>query len=495
MAEQEATKKHAARFAAWMLAVIMAVAAVIAAPQEIYAAGQQAKAVTSMKTAVKTAKKKITLTKTKATLYAGEYTTIKVKKVTGLASEKVTYQSGNKKIAVVSKSGVVTAKKKGTVTIKVISAVDKKVKATFKLTVKAKAKKSSITLANTKAKLAVGGSTKIKVKELNGTSSKDVTYTSSNKKVATVSKKGTVKAKGKGSATITVTSAVNKKVKAKFKVTVTQPATDIAVPEEIVLQLTEGMKLSNITVYPTDANNKNYTIKSDNTSIAHITKDDDGYGVLAVGVGKTTLTVQTADKKITKKIKVTVKQKVVKAEGVAFKDIYGGSYIGFRLPKGQSYKIQAYVWPENATCKKMFWSSSDTSVATVDQNGVVTHVSPGNCVITVSTCDGTGTTQKYGTQKIHLWAEEDPVMKWKDAVRYMQKHEEKEKLWFYMTKEDYKTLYDYVKKYGTEENIKDMKIEDWFHDTRRSCGFESMLIYREEGKLLIKGFEIPEDFK
>ena len=60
------------------------------------------------------------------------------------------------------------------------------------------------------------------------------------------------------------------------------------------------------------------------------------------------------------------------------------------LNKGQTETLTATVLPENATVKKLNWSSSDESIATVDENGVVTGVSEGTATITVTTTDGTG---------------------------------------------------------------------------------------------------------
>lgn len=174
---------------------------------------------------VDAAKKSITLNQTKATLYAGEYTTVSVKKVTGLKSKKVSYSTSNKNVATVNKNGVVTAKKKGSVTITVTSKENKKVKAKFKLTIKKKPSKSSITLKKTSDTIKVGESTTIKVKSTKGLSSKKVKYSTSNKSIATVSSNGKVTGKKAGNATITVTSAVNKKVVAKFKVTVKEDET------------------------------------------------------------------------------------------------------------------------------------------------------------------------------------------------------------------------------------------------------------------------------
>ena len=55
---------------------------------------------------------------------------------------------------------------------------------------------------------------------------------------------------------------------------------------------------------------------------------------------------------------------------------------------GATETLIATVSPANATNKSVTWSSSNTSVATVSSNGLVTAVSPGTTTITVRTEDG-----------------------------------------------------------------------------------------------------------
>lgn len=82
-------------------------------------------------------------------------------------------------------------------------------------------KVTEIKLNYAKATTAVGCSLKLKVASVkNEKASKAVVWKSSNKKVATVSKKGVVKAKKTGTVTITATSKENKRVKAKCKIKV-----------------------------------------------------------------------------------------------------------------------------------------------------------------------------------------------------------------------------------------------------------------------------------
>jgi len=52
------------------------------------------------------------------------------------------------------------------------------------------------------------------------------------------------------------------------------------------------------------------------------------------------------------------------------------------LLEGNSEKITATVLPENATNKKVIWSSSDESIAKVDENGNVTAIKEGQAIIT-----------------------------------------------------------------------------------------------------------------
>lgn len=53
------------------------------------------------------------------------------------------------------------------------------------------------------------------------------------------------------------------------------------------------------------------------------------------------------------------------------------SPLSISLERDKTYQLQAEVTPKEATEKKVSWSSSDTQVATVSENGLVTGVNRG----------------------------------------------------------------------------------------------------------------------
>ena len=135
------------------------------------------------------------------------------------------------------------------------------------------------------------------------------------------------------------------------------------------------------TVSPDNATNKNVTWESSDESIATVDKNGVVTGV-AAGVATITVT-SVADN--TKTATCTVTVTTVAVTGVSV-DATASVNVG------ETTTLTATVSPNNATNKNVTWESSDESIATVDENGVVTGVAAGVATITVtSVADNTKT--------------------------------------------------------------------------------------------------------
>ncbi|MBR4687659.1 MAG: Ig domain-containing protein [Bacteroidales bacterium] len=160
-------------------------------------------------------------------------------------------------------------------------------------------------------------------------------------------------------------------------------------------ELIEGESVTiTATVSPSDAANKNVQWSSSNPDIqvsnGKVTASfKPGAATTAVNgremLGKGTITAKTEDGGKTATCEITVFAKTIAVTGISMSEDC------LFLTKGQSYTLKATVVPDNATNKTVQWTTSDASVATVDQNGTVNAISSGNATITASAGDKSAT--------------------------------------------------------------------------------------------------------
>ena len=188
---------------------------------------------TSMPAPVSAAKKvnvkKVTvessLTGNKKTVYVAKGKTAKLKSTVKVTPNKkankgVTYKTSNKKVATVNNKGIVKGVKSGTAKITVASKKNKKKKTTITVKVMNAAVKK-VKLNKKKATLNIGDALTLKsTVTASKKACKKVVWTSSKKKVATVTNKGVVKAVGVGSTTITAKAVDGSGKKATCKIKV-----------------------------------------------------------------------------------------------------------------------------------------------------------------------------------------------------------------------------------------------------------------------------------
>ena len=152
-----------------------------------------------------------------------------------------------------------------------------------------------------------------------------------------------------------------------------------AVLEKTELTLNKGTSYAlQLSVTPADSTDA-ISWKSSDTSI--VTVSDMGV-IKAVGNG--TATVKVTVGKFSASCKVTVVQPVT--------SIYLNKY-NASLEALATCQLEATINPSNANNKTVTWSSSEPSVATVNENGLVTALAKGTAVITVAAQDGSNVTR------------------------------------------------------------------------------------------------------
>ena len=323
----------------------------------------------------------ITLNKTSLSLQTGQSETLTASILpTNATNQTVTWSSSKESVVTVD-SGKVTAKAKGNATITCTANDGSGVTATCAVTVTDPIiKVTSITLNKTSLTLEVEKSETLTatVKPDNATD-KTVTWSSDKKSVAIVDSNGKVTAKAKGNATITCTANDGSGVTATCAVTVTDPiikVTSITLNKtSITLEVEKSVTLT-ATVKPDNATNKTVTWSSEEESVA--TVDNNGkVTAIAKGTAKITCTANDGSG-VAAECAVTVT--VPKPDKIVLPD-------EATVMAGASITLTPEVTPANAEYTLM-WTSKDETIATVDENGVVTGVKKGQTFIIVETDNG-----------------------------------------------------------------------------------------------------------
>jgi uncharacterized protein YjdB len=206
---------------------------------------------------------------------------------------------------------------------------------------------------------------------------KNITWTSSNSSIATVSN-GTITAVSAGTVTITARSDADGTKSASCTVTVS--ATAVAVTgvslNKSSADITAGDTENLIeTITPADATNQNVTWSSSDAGVASVSNG----AVTAHVPGTAVITVTTVDGGLTAACAVTVNP--VWASGVFL------NKTSAEMIDGTTETLTATVLPLNATNKNVLWTSSNPGVATVVNGTVMAHA-VGSATITITTADG-----------------------------------------------------------------------------------------------------------
>ncbi len=217
---------------------------------------------------------------------------------------------------------------------------------------------------------------------------KTITWSSDNTNVATVTASGLVQAVAPGEAYIYATATDNGK-SAKCKVTVKAPVPVSSISLNSKSYNTNIGKSYDLyaTINPSNAENLNVTWTNSNPNVARLaknaTKSREKNTVEIIGVGEAVITVKPADgSNYSASCKIT--STPIKVSGLRINQTSAS------LAKGATLQLSVTVSPETAANKAVAWSSTNTSVASVNANGLVTAIKGGSATIKATAQDGSG---------------------------------------------------------------------------------------------------------
>lgn len=324
----------------------------------------------STKCTVNVTKPTLTLEKKTLTVYMKNPVTLKA---TALPSSKITWSSSNKKIATVSSKGKITGKKTGTVTITATANGIKK-------TCKVKIKNPSLTISSTNINVIAGYSYQLSSKTR---PAKKVKWSSSNKKIATVSSDGIVTGKKAGTVTITASFSGIKKT---CEVTVEK---NIFVLNKTSKTLLVG---NNLTLnMPDNSMDVTYEItQASNDEVITLNTDDRNCTVSALKAGTATITATTYPTRNGVEVTCTSTCTIqVINSGVSPQQ--SSCAVGltkeFSLINGSK---------QGTSIQNIKWASSKTDIAVIDSStGVATAKKKGTTTITATVTYSNQTTQSF----------------------------------------------------------------------------------------------------
>lgn len=156
------------------------------------------------------------------------------------------------------------------------------------------------------------------------------------------------------------------------------PITEIKLDPEHFDGIPGDIKLIKADILPQDASIKTLVWTSSDKNVA--TVDDKG-NVSTIGIGECIITAAATDGSgVTATCTVTVNSVLVDSIVLDPAEWSG--------PEGDTFQINAIITPDEAENKTIEWTSSDISIATVDNNGLVNAIKDGSCIISARTTDG-----------------------------------------------------------------------------------------------------------
>lgn len=299
-------------------------------------------------------------------------------------------------VATISTTGKLTAKKKVGVTVVTVTATsvqNPEITATHTVTIRPSVSSMKITAPQTFIDV-LSPTLQLGVTCYPEESSQKVTWSSSNTKIATVDENGLVTALKRGTVTITAKATDGSGKTTKVTLKVVDAVTGLTI--QGVKNVGQGCTITlKATILPEGATNKQVVWSVDcDKNIATI----DQQGRLKAGKNldadavTVIVTAKSAENAaIMATYPVTIRPKATKVEIVAEQKTIDLDSANRQL------QLKAIVTPETAS-QQVTWTSSNTSIATIDANGLVTAKKGGTVTFTATATDGSGVKGKFSVQ-------------------------------------------------------------------------------------------------
>lgn len=307
--------------------------------------------------------------------------------------KKIVWVSSNPSVATITKNGVVEGITGGVTTI-TAKIEGEEVTATSKVTVNVDS--TSIELNHSSYRLGLGERVNLKATVLPSFANQNVTWKSSNSKVATVNAQGRVVGISYGYATITATTKDGNEVEAYAEIEVVRPVNRIHISSgSLSMMVGDSAKLT-ATIEPKNSTYNNVIWTSSDDSIALV----DGNGnILALKAGKATITASSDDGSGKKAICIVTIREGIPTTGITIMDKK------VTMVPGETKNVKIVQTPANSP-DSIAWSSDNSSVARATRvdgkTGKITARGPGIATITVMAESGKSATMQVNVIGLNI---------------------------------------------------------------------------------------------
>ena len=294
--------------------------------------------------------------------------------------KRVRWLSSDETVASVSADGIVTALARGQAEITALALDGSGIRASHTLNIYVPSPEEVVNVPAS-LRIGVGQQEAIRWAVLPAYASQEVSFTTSNKKVATVTADGYVKGVKAGACTVTVETPNGKSQSCKVEVARAPAAMDLnAAAVELGMDPAAGLYESfELKPRIADKAATSFRFASADASVAAV--NESGL-ITARGVGETTVTVVTHNG-LTATCRVSVKPL---PQGVSISGILA-------LSVGDELQTAVSFVPEGSV-SALTYASSNPSVMSVSADGRIIGVSEGAATLTVRTANGRGTSRR-----------------------------------------------------------------------------------------------------